>query len=222
MYPRHLTSTRSAVSVAALLVLLSPAAGASVNKSIRIDDGRSVDRNVSSVNGSVTIGRGAEVRGKVSSVNGSVDVRSEARVGDVSSVNGGIDIDADVVVDGDVESVNGGIRTSSGTSIAGHVETVNGGIDLEGTEVGRDVATVNGDIELERGTRVAGDVVVEENRGRRGWWNGRQKPLRIELSGNSVVEGDIDVLDEDREVVVILRDGSTVRGEIRGAEVERR
>ena len=70
---------------------------------------------------------------------------------------------------------------------------------------------------LEAGSQVGGNLIVRESRGRNFW----RDALEIELRGGSTVNGDLIVEDEDREVRLILRDGSAVRGEIRGAEVVR-
>lgn len=211
-----------ALAIFALGLLITTAADAksSVNKSVRVAAGEILDESVSSVNGSVDIGSGAEIGGSAKSVNGSVDVGDDARTRSVSSVNGSVDVGDRVSVDGDVTTVNGSLRVGRESTVAGSVETVNGRIDLRGAMVERDLRTKNGGIVLDDGAVVQGDILVESSRNRNRW---NKEPLEIKLRGGSSVEGDIRV-DEDRsrKVLVILSEGSEVRGQIEGAEVIRR
>lgn len=217
-FPRRVLTL---VAFAVLLLAGVATSHATVNKSIRIDDGETVNRDLSSVNGSIRVGDQADVRGEVSTVNGRISLGDDCRTEELSTVNGSVTIGRRGVVDGDMEAVNGSLRADDGTSIRGNVTTVNGSIDLRGATVERNVETVNGSITLDEGTIVEGDVVVEDA-GRRGWSWGKPKPLEIEIAGGSIVKGNVENLDDEREVIVILRDGSTVEGEIRGAEVDRR
>ena len=201
-----------------LFLLVSAAfAGATVNKSIHVDDGETVDRGLTSVNGSITVGSGAELLRSAETVNGSLSVKSEARTRDLSSVNGSVRVGRRVTVDGDLRSVNGTVRSAEETVVTGSVGTVNGTIELDGTTVQEDLQTINGRVVLDRGSRVLGDLVIEDTRSRD--WSSRRKPLEIELRGGSVIEGDVDVRDKDRKVIVRLSGGSAVMGQVRGAEV---
>lgn len=203
-----------------VLVLASAAlAGGSVNKSIRVGDGETADRALSSVNGSITVGSRAELSGSAETVNGGISVGDDSRTWDLTSVNGRVRIGARVTVDGDLSSVNGSVDSGEESVVTGRVETVNGGIELRGTTVQGDLQTVNGHVVLDRGSRVEGDLVVE-GRNNHGWTS-HQKPLVIELRDGSVVEGDVEVRDEDRKVTVRLSGGSAVNGQVRGAELVR-
>lgn len=204
--------------VASLFLLVSASfAESSVNKSIRVDDGETVERGLSSVNGSITVGSRAELQRSTETVNGSISVDDEARTRDLTTVNGSVRVRARVTVDGDLRSVNGTLESGEGTVVTGTVETVNGTVELTGTTVREDLRTINGRIVLDRGSRVHGDLVIEETRGHD--WGSRRKPLEIELRDGSVIEGDVDVRDEDRKVIVRLSGGSAVMGQVRGAEV---
>lgn len=221
-YPNSSIQRRVFTVLAFAVLLLAGVATshATVNKSIRIDDGESASRDLSSVNGSIRIGDQADVR-EVSTVNGRISLGDDCRAEELTTVNGSITVGRRGVIDGDMEAVNGSLRADDGTSIRGNVTTVNGSIDLRGATVEKDVETVNGSIRLDEGTLVEGSVIVEDA-GRRGWSWGKPKPLEIEIAGGSIVKGNVENLDDEREVIVILRDGSTVEGEIRGAEVDRR
>jgi DUF4097 and DUF4098 domain-containing protein YvlB len=189
------------------------------NKSIRVGDGEARDGDLSTLNGKIDVGDGATVRGECESVNGSIDIGRGAVVESVSAVNGNIEIDADAEVEKSVDAVNGRVSLEPGAR-AESVSTVNGTIKLTGAEVDENVTTVNGDILLRDATRVGGDVVVEEVGGRRGK---RPRPIRIELEGGSVIEGNVIVEDpENNPVELFLRDGSRVVGRVQGAEIVER
>lgn len=202
----------------ALFLVATVAQAGTVNKSIRIASGDVERDDVSSVNGSIRVGDGAEIEGEASTVNGRIDLGDDIRVRGVSSVNGTIDIGRNVSVDGDVTAVNGTIRTEQGTIVDGDVTTVNGTIRLHGTTVNRDVETVNGHITLDLHSIVEGDIVVEDTN-HNGWFSRRPKPLEVEILGGSIVKGDVVNLDDEREVLVILRDGSAVEGQLKGARI---
>ncbi|MCP4901908.1 MAG: hypothetical protein GY906_33505 [bacterium] len=200
----------------AIFLATAAFAGASVNKSLYVADGETVERSLTSVNGSIAIGSNADLQGMAETVNGGITVDNDARTHDLASVNGKVRVGDRVTVDGDLRSVNGTIGAGDGTIITGGVETVNGSIKLIGTTVHQDLQTVNGHVLLDRGSRVQGDLVIEDSNSRS--WE-RRKPLEIELRDGSVIEGNIEVLDEDLEVTVRLSGGATVMGQVRGAEV---
>ena len=206
-------------SIAALSLLLSLPSQATINKSIRIDEGETVNRNLGSVNGSIRIGRNATVKGHAETVNGAITIRDGASVRGAETVNGAIRIGTEASLDGDVETVNGAIKAGSGTRIEGDVETVNGGVELLGTKVTGNLHTRNGSVRLKDGSRVQGNLVVEKVRS--GWFFGRKSSLKIYIDG-AIVGGDVVVKDSDRDVQVILSGGGKVEGQIRGAEVVRR
>jgi len=199
-----------------LLATASAFAETTINKSIRISDGQTVEHSLNSINGSINIGSGTEILGGTRSVNGGIKVGDDSRTENLYSVNGAIRVGDRVTIDGDLQTVNGTIGTGENTVVTGGVESVNGDADLVGTTVYADLQTVNGSLTLDRGSRIQGNVIVEESHGNN---HHRQKPLRIDIRNGSVVEGDIDILDKDREVIVRLSSGGTVVGQIRGAEV---
>ena len=205
------------IALAATLVITATVeARSTVNKSIKIGAGETVSDDLSSVNGSVTVGDGAVLQEEASTVNGSLSIGDDVQAREVSSVNGSVKIGDRVTVDGDASTVNGTLRVGEST-IQGEVSTVNGTIKLNGSTVERDITTVNGTIKLDQGARVAGNLIIKENRGRNNW----TKPLKIELRGGSVIEGDVIVEDSDREVELRLLGGSSVNGKVEGAEVVR-
>jgi hypothetical protein len=82
------------------------------------------------------------------------------------------------------------------------------------TIVQRDVQTVNGDIELRDNSVVKGNIVIEDKMD----VSKRQRPIEIEVTGGSIIEGDV-VVKRNVEVRLILRDGGKVLGQVDGAEV---
>ena len=209
-------------------------ASCGVNSSITVENGKTHDGNRTTVNGGVFIGQDCTVNGNFRTVNGRVSVGSDSHVRSLKSVNGSIKLDENIVVDGDLETVNGGIRVgdevsvkgnlktvngsvsvASGGSILGTLRAVNGGIEIDNTEVTGSLVTNNGDITLENGSRVVGDLVI------RGSGGSRSNPPTIFVSGASVVQGDIRIHDDDREVRLVLSDGGRVTGSTGSAIVER-
>ncbi len=200
------------VLAAALLAL--GACDAGVNRSRSLADG-SRSGAMSSVNGSIRVGAGCTVDGGCTTVNGRVEVGDGSSVGEVETVNGRVVLGRDVRVRGDAATVNGSITIGGGSQVAGEVTTVNGGIELDNARVGRDLTTVNGDVRLRNGSVVAGGIVIK---GKHGFFSGVHR-LEIRLEGASRVEGGIDVRDPDNEVTVFIGRGAEVKGEIRNAKV---
>jgi len=206
------------------LLLIAPAHGLSLNKSIKIDAG-SQSGGQSSVNGSISVGEGAVIDGSLETVNGSIRVdenvtledaetvngtiriASGSSADDVSSVNGSIRLGENVSVAGEVEVVNGNISLATGTRVADDVSNVNGDISLTGAEVGGNLSTVNGDVSLTDGSTVHGDLIVEKPGGW-GWKNDKRKP-RVTIGQNSRVLGNI-VL--EREVELYISNSAEVGG----------
>ena len=197
-----------------LAVVLFCGCDASVNRSVYVHDGES-SHGLTSVNGSVYVGVRCSVDGNCHTVNGRVEVGNESRTRDLETVNGRISIGEKVDVDGDAETVNGSIECGGGSKIHGRLSTVNGHIELHNTEVDEDVSTVNGDIRLLAKSLVHGDIVIK---GSHGHLFDHQR-LEIRISDGSVVEGGIIVRDPDTEVTVYLSKDSTVKGEIKNAQV---
>jgi hypothetical protein len=206
------------------LLLIAPAHGLSLNKSIKVDAG-SQTGGQSSVNGSISVGEGAVINGSLETVNGSIRVdenvtlkdaetvngtiriASGSSADDVGSVNGAIRLGENVTITGEIEVVNGKISLDTGTKVARDVSNVNGDISLSGAEVGGDLSTVNGDVLLDNGSTLRGDLIVEEPGGW-GWKNGKSKP-RIVIGADSKVLGNI-VL--EREVELYISNSAEVGG----------
>jgi hypothetical protein len=188
---------------------------ASVNRSIHLRDGEH-SGGLNSVNGSIHVGNNCRVDGNCHTVNGRIEVGNDSRVGDLDTVNGRIRLGANVDVDGSAHTVNGSIECDAGSKVHGRLSTVNGRIELRNTEVDEELSTVNGDILLSEKSVVRGDIVIKGNHG--GFFDHHQR-LEIRISGGSRVEGGILVRDEDVEVKVYVSKDSSVKGEIRNAQV---
>ena len=221
---KAITKTVFTVGLLALLMVV-PAFGASINKSIKVEAG-SESGGATSVNGSITVGADAVVTGGLKTVNGSIRVDSGARIEDASTVNGGVRIAENVqaddlstvngavkvgesaVVDGEIEAVNGGISVKKDARIARDVSNVNGQINLSGAEVGGDVSTVTGDVNVVDGSVVKGDLVVEKP-SNWGWGNKNNRKPRIVIGPGSTVEG---VINLEREVELYISTTANVGG----------
>ncbi|MEX1266974.1 MAG: hypothetical protein WEA08_08620 [Woeseia sp.] len=215
---QHL-SLRPALPKAAFITLLlaSSIACASVNKSIRVDDGAQSDGH-STVNGSITVGRDAVIDGSLKTVNGTIRVDENTRLHtattvngsirlsagvsarDIESVNGSIDIGENVTIDGVVSVVNGKIGIERGTSVQDRVSNVNGEIRIEGAEIGGNLETVNGDIWLTDNAHVGGNLVVEKPNSWGIRWKKEKKP-RVVIGPGARVTGDI-VLEREVELYI--------------------
>ncbi len=181
---------------------------------IVIGDGETRSSAARTVNGAIRIGNDATVEGTCRSVNGDLIIGDRARVAALSTVNGSISGGEGVVVGGDIDSINGGVSFDTGSEVMSEISTINGSIELVGSSV-VDVRTVNGDVELRDGSMVRGDVVIEKTMG----ISDRSRPLRILVSGGSVIEGDVIVEDPDFEAQLIVRDGGKVLGRVQNIEV---
>jgi DUF4097 and DUF4098 domain-containing protein YvlB len=188
------------------LLLVVPACGSSMNKSIKIQAGET-SSGASTVNGSIKVGSGAIVTGKVSTVNGTIRVEQNARVEKVNTVNGSvrvfdgvqseslgtvngsIQVGSAVTVTGEVSAVNGKIVVDAGTRISGDVSNVNGEIKLRGAEVGGNLETENGDVMLSEKAVLKGDLTVEKPSYWGNTYNSRDP--RIVIGPGSRVEGSI-------------------------------
>jgi len=221
---KAMTKTVFTVGLLALLMVV-PAFGASMNKSIKIEAGGE-SSGASSVNGSITVGADAVVTGGVKTVNGSIRVGSGASIENASTVNGGVKIAANVqaeslstvngavkvgesaTVDGEIEAVNGSVSVKKGSKIAKSISNVNGRIELSGTDVGGDVSTVTGDVDIVEGTVVKGDLIVEKP-SNWGWGNSKNRKPRIVVGPGSTIEG---VIELEREVELYVSATASVGG----------
>jgi DUF4097 and DUF4098 domain-containing protein YvlB len=187
----------------------------SVNKTLRIDDGERVRNSLNTVNGSIIIGEDCDVRGDCRTVNGRIEVGRNSKVRDLEIVNGGIRIDRNVEIKGNLSSINGKVDCSRGVRVNGEISTINGAIDLERVIVEDNIETYNGNITLKDKCEVYGDILIKRNKGK----SDRRRNLKIRISDNSVVEGDIIVRDDRMKVIVYLSDGGKVKGKIKNAEI---
>lgn len=217
--------TRSGTLLAGLVLLLfALPAAASINKSIRIEDGAE-SNGESSVNGKITVGYGATVTGGLSTVNGKIRIGDNSSIEDAETVNGGIrigdgvrgddletvngsiDIGNEAVFGGSVTAVNGGLTIEQGSTVEGDVGNVNGDIELYGATIGGDVSTVAGDIEVLDGSVIRGGIVIEKPGG---WWNNkRSRTPKVVIGPGSRVEGVIRV---EREVELYISETAEVGG----------
>ncbi len=225
---------RVVLGLLAAMSFAGPAAVASVNKSISIDDGTQ-SGSQSTVNGSISVGASAVVDGSIETVNGTIriddnvqlrdvgTVNGSIRVGngliadDVESVNGSIRIGENAVISGEVSAVNGKIEVGPGGSVSGDVGNVNGELKVVGSEVGGDVSTVSGDIWITENATVRGDVIIERSRG----WGSRRKKPKVVIGPGSRVLGEIIA---EREIDLFISESAEVgaiSGEASLADAER-
>lgn len=210
--------------VIALSSLSITAQADSVNSSIRIDDGMTIESQ-STVNGHILLGDNVTVTGSLRAVNGAISVGNDAKLKDVStvngrislgsgtqadaleSVNGNITVEANAAIAGDIEAVNGRIQVAAGSVIGGDVENVNGAMRLQGSHFEGGVTTVNGDVWLTDAAVLEGDLHVRKPRSF-GFWGRRTKP-KVVIGPNSRVLGNIIA---DREIELYISDSAEVAG----------
>ena len=218
---------KTAFTIGLLMLLMAvPALGASVNKSIRIDD-REEAGGATTVNGSITVGEKAVVTGGMRTVNGSIRVARGATVRnvktvngtirlaegvetqDLNTVNGAILLGAQGLVDGDISAVNGSITIDEDARVTGDIGNVNGKIFLDHAEADGNVKTVSGDIRLRQAV-VKGDLLIEKP----GIWSnsGKKRKPRIVVGPGSRVEGTIEI---EHEVELFISDTAEV-GDVKG------
>lgn len=157
----------------------------STNKSVKVDDGRTVE-DVGSVNGRVSIADNVNAK-RVTNTNGQIKIGDNVTVQSVKAVNGQIKIGDGFVSKEDVSTVNGQISIKEKGNIGGELSTVNGSITIRDVVVEKDIVTVNGSITLSEGSLVKGDIHFRGNN--RNKYNKRYPVLYI--SADSNVEGNI-------------------------------
>lgn len=187
--------------------------GCAVNSPIVIADGATRSLGGNTINGGIHIGNDASVEGALRSLNGDLVIEDRARVASLSTVNGSIIGGENVFVGENIDSVNGGVSFDAGSKVVGEISTVNGPVALVGTAAAG-IRTVHGDIELLDGSVIQEDVVIEASNG----VSERVRPLRIVVSGNSVIHGDVIVEDPTLEAELIIRDGGKVFGRTQNIE----
>ena len=179
----------------------------SVNGSITVGADATVTGNLKTVNGSIRVDDGASIE-EASTVNGGVRLAEKVRAESLTTVNGGINVGENGDISDEVGAVNGRISLGRGTRVGNDVGNVNGQIGLAGAEVGGDVTTVNGDIELSDGAVVKGDVVVEKP-SNWSWGKEKSRKPRIVIGPGSRVEGTIRL---EREVELFISESAEVGG----------
>jgi len=186
-----------------------------VNQSIHIRSDRNVTGSQISVNGNVDIGSNCVVRGACKSVNGSIRIGSASTVGTIQSVNGSISIASDTKVLGSIASVNGSVDCSPGVKVQKDIKTINGSITLDSVLVMDDLESYNGNMRLMNGTHIKGDIKIKSGHND----HTKRKPVYIDVSDRSVVDGNVLVSDPDIVVKIFLKTGGKIKGHIQDAEV---
>ncbi len=189
-----------------------------IERDIFIESGRSVQSSINVIEGDITIGSGCFIRASCRTVEGDIEVGRESMVANLQVVDGNIHVGRDVVVRRDVELVDGDIICRPGVVVEGNINAIDGRIEIENTVVEHDITTFDADIHLENHSRVEGDIIIRRSSGS----HGRRRHVRIEITGGSVVMGDILNKDENVEVRVYLSNGGRIEGRARDVEVIRR
>ncbi len=206
---------RKTIFIFMALVLLNLGCKVNINKSIHVQDGRKISSGMATVNGNIHVGSHCMVRGTSRSVNGFIRINENSVTGTLQSVNGNIEVAENVNIKGNVESVNGHIGLNQGANIFGDVKTINGDINARNVKIRNDIETYNGNIELVNESHLMGNIVIKRSKGNQD----RQRILKITLKDNSVVEGDIVLLDDHLNVKLYLDKDSTVKGRYPDIEV---
>lgn len=126
-----LQNPRTAVLLAGIVAicLQAPALALDMNKSIRIDDGAQAGGQ-STVNGSIAVGAGATIDGSLQTVNGTIRIGENTRIRDAETVNGSIRV-ASGVSGGEFSSVNGSVTVEENVTVEDEISVVNGKISLD-------------------------------------------------------------------------------------------
>jgi DUF4097 and DUF4098 domain-containing protein YvlB len=204
----------------------------SINKSITVRDGETLQSGPKTVNGNISIGNDCVIRGSASTVNGGITVGSNCEVRSLKTVNSGIRVGEKTTVDGDIGTVNGSITCKENVNVNGEIGTVNGSINLYGgVVVDGDAGNINGDIELNNAvvkddlkthtgnitldnkSTVHGDIIIGRST------RTRRNVLEIRITGDSLLKGDVIVKDDDLKVKVYLSKGGKIEGKVRNADL---
>ena len=185
---------------------------------IFIESGRSVRSSINVIEGDITIGSECFIRASCRTVEGDIEIGRGSRVANLQCVEGNIYVGRDVVVRRDVELVEGDIVCRRGVTVGGNINAIDGRIEIENTVVEEDITTFDADIRLDDRSRVEGDIIIRRSPDD----HGRHRQVRIEITGGSVVMGDILNRDENVDVRVYLSNGGRVEGRVRDVEIIRR
>lgn len=193
---------------------------ATVNKSISIADGQTINKGLSSVNGSIHIGENCKISGNCKTINGRIKVNKNCKVRSLKTINGRIKVNETTVVDGRISSINGAVICQKGVGVKEDISTINGTIHLSNTHVNEGLTTHNGSIYLSDKSLVKGDIVIKKsNRSSFFIFKPKRHRLKIKVLEGSVVEGDIINKDKYVDVTVIIDKQSKVKGKIINAKV---
>lgn len=205
---RHLTL------LLALSVALSACEGAgSVNQSIQVD-AFSDTGNHSTVNGSIAVGEGAHAGG-LTTVNGSVLMGKDSTATKATTVNGSVRLDTGARVVGNTTTVNGDISLGKEARVDGNISNVNGNIRLDAAMVNGNISSVQADITIGANSRVGGGIYLKKSGSLIS--KGDQKPPRVVIGPNAVVEGPLEF---GREVVLQVSETARI-GPVSGARAMR-
>jgi hypothetical protein len=206
------------ITVLAVLVLFGVwGCDLSINRNLRIPDGKKSSEGAHSINGAISIGKECNVRGSSGTINGTIEIGEGSSVRSLHSINGAIDVESRVQIRGDIKTINGRIRCAAGTSIKGDIETINGRVRLDSTAVDGRIETFNGNLELDHHSRVEKNIIVKGDKSKK--HRQRPRPLDIRLLNGSEVLGDILVKDPERSVTVYLSNGARVGGRVENAKI---
>jgi DUF4097 and DUF4098 domain-containing protein YvlB len=189
----------------------------SINRNLRIPDGKKSSEGAHSINGTISIGKGCDVRGSSGTINGAIVIGEGSSVRSLHSINGRIDVNAQVRIRGDIKTINGRVECAAGTDIKGDIETINGRVSLDSTCVNGRIETYGGILELDHHTKVEKDIIIKSDKSKKHRHSSRALDIRL-LNGSQVL-GDILVKDPDRVVTVHLSNGARIGGRVENATV---
>ncbi|MFC1545668.1 hypothetical protein ACFL44_03165 [Gemmatimonadota bacterium] len=201
-----------------VMILFLAGCHLAIERDITIESGQSVRSSINVIDGDITIGSGCFIKSSCRTVDGDIEVGRESTVTNLQSVDGTIYVGRDVVVRRDVELVDGDIICRQGVTVGGNINAIDGRIEISNTVVEHDITTYAADMFLDDRSRVEGDIIIRRSTDD----HNRQRQVRIEITGGSVVMGDILNKDENVDVRVYLSDGGRIEGRARDVEVIRR
>ncbi len=188
-----------------------------INSPVTIEAGQTVAGPLNAVNGSLFIGPDCTIRGDCNVVNGRTEIGENTKMKGLITVNGDISAAKNVCIEGRLQAVTGTISCEPGCRLLGEIYLVKVSMTIENTEVRRYIKINDCDLVLRGKSVVKGSIIAGKS---------RTKPLeqrqeRIEVTGGSVVEGDIIIEDDTIDARVTISKGGEVKGKIVNAEVIR-
>ena len=200
-------------------LLLMAGCDFSVNESYHLRDGEKRNTGMNTVNGTIDIGANCVVRGTCRTVNGEISVGQNSVIKEIQTVNGNIEIGENVTVKRDIKTVTSDIFCDKGSNISGGIVAINAKIKLKGSRVKEDIEILVGKIELLEDTEVHGSIIVGKPDAH--YKFDETAKIEIYIADGAVIDGDIDIQQDQFEARVYLAAGGKVAGEIYGAEVIR-